>query len=88
MYWTDWGKTPKIERAYMDGTERTTIVTTNLGWPNGLCLDYVNERVYWGDAQQEKIESTDMYGHNRVVISDQAPHPFGMDVVSIINSFN
>ena len=40
MFWTDWGKEPKIERAAMDGSERTLLVTTQLGWPNGIALDY------------------------------------------------
>lgn len=31
MFWTDWGKSPKIERAYLDGTSRKAIVTNDLG---------------------------------------------------------
>jgi len=31
MYWTDWGATPKIEMAYMDGTHRHVIIKTGLG---------------------------------------------------------
>jgi len=39
MYWTDWGSNPKIEQAAMDGSLRRSIVTGNLGWPNGLTID-------------------------------------------------
>lgn len=47
MYWTDWGQTPKIERAGMDGSHRQTIVAFDVKWPNGLTLDLVRKRVYW-----------------------------------------
>lgn len=47
MYWTDWGSSPRIERAGMDGTHRQTIVSTNVKWPNGLTLDLERKRVYW-----------------------------------------
>lgn len=38
MFWTDWGKQPKIERAGMDGSHRSPIVTTDILWPNGLAI--------------------------------------------------
>lgn len=47
MFWTDWGSTPKIERAGMDGTHRQTVVSFDVKWPNGLTLDLVRKRVYW-----------------------------------------
>ena len=40
MYWTDWGSSPKIEVAAMDGTSRRVIVRiSSPSWPNGLTLD-------------------------------------------------
>lgn len=30
----------KIERANLDGSERKVLINTDLGWPNGLTLDY------------------------------------------------
>jgi hypothetical protein len=47
MFWTDWGSSPRIERAGMDGTHRQTIVSYDVKWPNGLTLDIVQKRVYW-----------------------------------------
>jgi len=38
VYWTDWGRVAKIERAALDGTERSVIVNTSLEWPNGLTI--------------------------------------------------
>jgi len=44
MFWSDWGQTPKIERAGMDGSNRTTIVSTRITWPNGVTIDHSSER--------------------------------------------
>lgn len=56
MYWTDWGRHPKIERAHLDGTERLVLINSSLGWPNGLAIDYAAGKLYWGDAKTDKIE--------------------------------
>lgn len=40
LFWTDWGSKPRIEKSFMDGSERTVIVNTKLVWPNGMTLDY------------------------------------------------
>ena len=40
IYWTDWGSSPKIERANYDGSGRTTVANTDLKWPNGMTIDY------------------------------------------------
>lgn len=40
LFWTDWGHIAKIERSHLDGSERKVLINTDLGWPNGLTLDY------------------------------------------------
>ena len=50
MYWTDWGSEAKIERSYMSGRGRQTVVTTGLVWPNGIFLDFGSNRIYWVDV--------------------------------------
>ena len=57
MYWTDWGAVAKIERAYMSGNNRHTVVSGNLVWPNGLALDLSNRQMYWVDASLDKVRS-------------------------------
>ena len=47
MYWSDWGQSPRIERAGMDGSHREAIVAFDVKWPNGLTLDLARKRVYW-----------------------------------------
>ncbi|CAH1786568.1 unnamed protein product [Owenia fusiformis] len=80
MFWTDWGKVPKIERSFQDGSNRKAIIDDNLGWPNGLSIDYDMRRIYWADAQFDRIETADLNGNNRVHLLEQVDHPFGLTV--------
>lgn len=82
MYWTDWGASPKIEQAEMDGSARRAIVTRNLVWPNGLTIDQTTNRLFWADAKLDKIETSDLTGGNRQLIlsSGNNIHPFGLVV--------
>ncbi|XP_063952170.1 low-density lipoprotein receptor-related protein 6-like [Lytechinus pictus] len=75
MFWTDWGDNPVIERAFMDGTDRSTIISGSLGWPNGLTIDYIGNRLYWCDARLERFETADFYGNGRRLL-----YTFGRDV--------
>lgn len=65
MFWTDWGRKPRIERAAMDGTLRTTIVDDRLFWPNGLAIDYPTRTLYFADAKLDFIDACDYEGGNR-----------------------
>ena len=38
MYWADCGVEPRIERAMLDGSERITLLDTELEWPKGLTI--------------------------------------------------
>ena len=82
MYWTDWGKHPKIERAALDGSLRTTLVNDSVAWPNGLTIDYLSRKIYWADAKLDKIEVMNLDGSNRrVVLNDNLPHIFSFTVL-------
>lgn len=67
MYWTDWGRKPRIESAWMDGQHREVLVKEeDLGWPTGLALDYLNgNRIYWCDSKENIIESMKPDGTDR-----------------------
>lgn len=81
MYWTDWGETPKIERAGMDGNllSRTVIISENIYWPNGLTLDYKDSKIYWADAKLSFIHCCNFDGsERRAVVKDSLPHPFAL----------
>ena len=82
MYWTDWGKDPKIERAALDGSQRITLVDTSVAWPNGLTIDHFSRKIYWADAKLDKIEVMNLDGSDRrVVVNDRLPHIFGLTVL-------
>lgn len=40
LFWSDWDAPARIERSLLDGSNRTIIVTENLGFPTGLTLDF------------------------------------------------
>lgn len=81
MFWSDWGEEPKIERAGMDGSNRTVIVKSHIFWPNGLTIDYKDKRIYWTDAKMNHIESTNYNGkRQRNVVRRSLPHPFALSL--------
>lgn len=75
MYWTDWGASPKIERAGMDASGRQVIISSNLTWPNGLAIDYGSQRLYWADAGMKTIEFAGLDGSKRKVRVVLRHHP-------------
>uniref|UniRef100_A0AAQ5YCC6 EGF-like domain-containing protein n=1 Tax=Amphiprion ocellaris TaxID=80972 RepID=A0AAQ5YCC6_AMPOC len=79
LYWSDWGDTPHIGRIGMDGTNRSVIVEDKITWPNGLTLDFVNDRIYWADAREDYIAFASLDGTNRhTVLTQDIPHIFAM----------
>lgn len=66
MYWSQWNQ-GLIERASMDGTNRTVFVYNDLHWPGGLTIDYVSDKLYWCDSYVDRIERINLDGTNRTV---------------------
>lgn len=73
MYWTDWEEDEvndsigRIEKAWMDGSNRRIFVTSNMLWPNGLTLDHSTSTMYWCDAYYDHIERIHLNGTGRMV---------------------
>ncbi|XP_003736778.3 very low-density lipoprotein receptor isoform X4 [Drosophila pseudoobscura] len=81
MYWSDWGASPRIERAGMDGSHRTTIISYDVKWPNGITLDLVRKRIYWVDGKLNVISSANYDGSQRRQIlysTEYLRHPFSI----------
>ena len=57
MIWSDWAEKAKIERANMDGSDRSVIISKNIHWPNGVTIDTETDRIFWCDAKSEVIFS-------------------------------
>lgn len=55
-----------IDRAHMDGSHRTTIVTA-IYKATGLTVDYVTKFLVWCDSQLDQIVAIDYTGSNRCV---------------------
>ncbi|XP_017000524.2 very low-density lipoprotein receptor isoform X5 [Drosophila takahashii] len=81
MYWSDWGASPRIERAGMDGSHRTAIITYDVKWPNGITLDLVQKKLYWVDGKLNSISSANYDGSQRRQVlysSEYLKHPFSI----------
>ncbi|XP_049533845.1 putative vitellogenin receptor [Anopheles darlingi] len=81
LFYSDWGDNAQIGCARMDGSEQRIIVSDGIHWPNGLTLDWPNERLYWVDAKLKLIESMRLDGRDRtVILSGVLKHPFAVAV--------
>ncbi|XP_009870958.1 PREDICTED: low-density lipoprotein receptor-related protein 5, partial [Apaloderma vittatum] len=79
MYWTDWGETPRIERAGMDSSTRKIIVDSDIYWPNGLTIDLDEQKLYWADAKLSFIHRANLDGSFRQkVVEGSLTHPFAL----------
>ncbi|XP_039755453.1 protein cueball [Pararge aegeria] len=69
IYWTNINiSKATIERARFDGSERTTIVDTDIHMPVSIAIDQRTKRLYWVDDKEGihySIESADLDGRNR-----------------------
>ena len=66
MFFTVWGRSgSRLERALLDGSERSQLVTTKIVYPYGLTLDLPVKHVYWVDKFLDSIERINYDGTNR-----------------------
>ncbi|MGH0167617.1 UNVERIFIED_CONTAM: hypothetical protein FKN15_053320 [Acipenser sinensis] len=82
MYFTNLQeRSPKIERAALDGTERELLFFRGLGKPIALAIDNEMGKLFWVDSDLRRIESSDLAGANRIVIEDSnILQPVGLTV--------
>ncbi|XP_070690670.1 very low-density lipoprotein receptor [Pempheris klunzingeri] len=81
MFWTEIGNVVKIERAGMDGSERMAVVNSSLGWPGGVAVDTISDRVYWTDERLRAIGSATLDGHDiRILQMKETTNPFSLAV--------
>nr|XP_006135845.1 low-density lipoprotein receptor-related protein 2 isoform X1 [Pelodiscus sinensis] len=65
----------------MDGQQRKTLVSEDLGWPTGLSIDYLNnDRLYWSDSKENIIESMRPDGTDRAIVLRGVSSPYSLDV--------
>lgn len=82
LFWTDAGQNPKIERALLDGTNRTVLVSGSLGSPRGLTVDYGSDFLYWTDDTLDAISRMATDGTQRQIVryGSRLPRPMGLAV--------
>uniref|UniRef100_A0A3Q3FC24 Very low-density lipoprotein receptor-like n=1 Tax=Kryptolebias marmoratus TaxID=37003 RepID=A0A3Q3FC24_KRYMA len=81
MFWTEIGNVVKIERAGMDGSERRAVVNSSLGWPGGIAVDLISERVYWTDERLMAIGSSTLDGGDvKILQMKETTNPFSLAV--------
>ncbi|KAK4005331.1 hypothetical protein OUZ56_007048 [Daphnia magna] len=80
LFWSDWGSQPHIGSAGMDGSQRKNVITTDIVWPNGLVVDETIQRIFWGDAKLNRIESSRLDGSDRKILAVKVTHPYALDI--------
>ena len=81
MFFTNMVKSPRIESARMDGSEKTELFIKQLAHPLSLTIDKVEGKLYWADADLNRIEMSDLTGGNRRVLVDgRISNPRGLAV--------
>lgn len=81
MFWTDFGDIPKVERARMDGTSRTSIISRlspnfqNLQHPNDVVVDMNTDILYFCDAAAGIIGAATLVGNSGEVIVQHRDNP-------------
>ena len=69
MYFTNLlERSPKIERAALDGTEREVLFFSGLGKPVALAIDNQLGKLFWVDSDLRRIESSDLSGDRAVLV--------------------
>ncbi|RXN22124.1 pro-epidermal growth factor-like protein [Labeo rohita] len=81
VYWTDVGSRPVVERSGLNRDLREVVVSTSLVSPTGLAVDHGSQRLYWCDLSRGVIESANLDGSDRHMLSEnQVGRPFDVAV--------
>ncbi|KRT81787.1 Fibronectin domain-containing protein [Oryctes borbonicus] len=84
LFWTDWAENPSISRSNLDGSDVKVLFSKPIiQWPNGISIDHIAERLYWVDAKEDYIGSSDLHGNKFKKVltnTDYLSHPFSVAV--------
>ena len=75
LYWTDLNglgnrDRPAVYEASLDGSGAREFYSGGLYWPFAVTIDYIDNKLYWGDAGVERIWYADLDGSNVKVYFD------------------
>ncbi|CAB3367800.1 Hypothetical predicted protein [Cloeon dipterum] len=81
IFFSEWDRPANISRAYADGTNRQIFKNLTLGWPNGLSVDLMADRLYWCDALLDHVQHSNLDGTDvKTITSQLIIHPFSLVV--------
>ena len=81
IFFSEWDRPANISRANSDGTNVQVFRNVLLGWPNGLSMDYEEDRLYWCDALLDHIQHANLDGTDvKTISSGMIRHPFSLVV--------
>lgn len=79
IFFSEWDRPANITRANSDGTGLLVFKNVTLGWPNGLSIDFKEDRVYWCDALLDHVQHANLDGSDiKTVNSRLIRHPFSI----------
>ena len=58
----------RIERSFLDGSGRQTVLKKGIIYPNDLSIDYMNKRILFIDVRARVIESANFDGSARIKV--------------------
>ncbi|XP_012280055.1 low-density lipoprotein receptor-related protein 6 [Orussus abietinus] len=70
LYWTD-DQACAIRRAFLDGSGQEDVVTTEVGNPDGIAIDWIARNMYWTDTGTDRIEVARLNGTSRKVLVNE-----------------
>lgn len=82
LFWADYGQSPKIERAFLDCTNRTVLVSEGIVTPRGLAVDRNDGYIYWVDDSLDMIARVRIEGGDTQIVryGNRYPTPYGITV--------
>ena len=81
MFWTDFGDTPKVEAARMDGSYRYSVISRDtpgfsiLGHPNDVIIDFNTNLIYFCDGSAGIIAAATLIGNKGVIVVNRTDNP-------------
>ena len=81
MFWTDFGDTPKVEAARMDGSNRYSVITrdtpgfSRLRHPNDVIIDLNTDLIYFCDGSAGIIAAATLIGNKGVMVVNRTDNP-------------
>ena len=62
LFYSEWERPANISRVNLDASNVLVFQKLVLGWPNGLAIDYSQDRLYWCDALLDHIQHSNLDG--------------------------